>query len=36
VVDGAAGASALRRKVDEGNRPLFEPCVLIHVRPKIL
>src|SRR6516164_10058805 len=34
IVDGAAETTTLRRHVNEGYRPLFDACVLIHVRPR--
>jgi hypothetical protein len=30
VVDGAAKTAALRGDINEGDRPLFDACVLIH------
>src|SRR5215472_6907937 len=36
VVDGAAETATLRCHVNEGYRPLFDACVLIHVWPRAL
>jgi hypothetical protein len=33
IVNGTAKSAALRGDVNERNRPLFDPRVLIHVRP---